>query len=304
MSDIPVGVVIPVFNGQQFLRASLESAIGQTYKNLYVIAVDDHSVDGSSEILSQYAERFENFIFLAATQRGPSRARNLGIDAAPVEFIAVLDQDDVFVPHKVESLMSHAIGKGLDVVTSAAEIIDGSGSSRGTLEYPTEHDDVSEQLKRWCCICHSSAVYRKESVLAVGGYRSAFMTAHDYDLWLRLAEGGAIFGGVREPLVHHRVHAESHGASSGRRGLWEKTHVLLSRALRLSAMKDVFESDREESELNWDAVKSIIAESELASYSRLREAGLDDESYRELIGGLNQLLSAEISSLEGTTSHP
>lgn len=296
MQSSRVAIVVPVFNGEAFLRETLESAIGQTHENLVVIAVDDHSSDSSSLILSDFAKRCPNFLVVRANGRGPSLARNAGIESASADFISVLDQDDVFFPTKIERLVAIAVEEGLDVASSSAETIDVWGNHIGTLSSPTTHQQIVDQLRFRCCICHSTVVYRKAAVQAVGGYRPSFLTAHDYDLWMRLMESGARFGGVEERLVRHRLHASSHGSSSGRRGLWEKTHVLLSAVFRLKQERDPFNSDSSVYALNWNALESQIDSGTLEPYRRLLEESISEVEYRQIINDLNRFLTSIIVS--------
>src|ERR1043165_3045241 len=102
-----VSVIIPVYNGARHLRAALESVFAQTYRSFEVIVVDDGSVDESAII----AQSFPEVRYIHQTNCGVAAARNHGIEAARGEFLAFLDQDDLWTPDKlrlqIEYLLSH-----------------------------------------------------------------------------------------------------------------------------------------------------------------------------------------------------
>jgi len=94
------------FNEEKFIREAIESVFAQTYENWELLLVDDGSTDGSTEIALRHAERWpEKVRYLEHEEhgnRGASAARNLGISNAKGEYIAFLDADDVWLPHKLE----------------------------------------------------------------------------------------------------------------------------------------------------------------------------------------------------------
>jgi glycosyltransferase involved in cell wall biosynthesis len=95
VSNPLVSVVTPVYNGEAFLRETLESIFAQDYEPFEVIVVDDGSTDGSAAIARSYpAARY-----IRQHNQGPAAARNAGIAAARGEFLAFVDADDVALPH-------------------------------------------------------------------------------------------------------------------------------------------------------------------------------------------------------------
>src|SRR3989442_1595204 len=94
-----VGVVIPVYNGERFLREALDSVFVQTFQDFEVICVDDGSTDGSLEIIRSYGSRVT---VISQTNAGGCAARNAGVRRATAPDIAFLDQDDRWYPRKLE----------------------------------------------------------------------------------------------------------------------------------------------------------------------------------------------------------
>ena len=94
-----VSCVVPCFNGQRYLDESLRSILAQTHRPLEIIVVDDGSTDRSAEIVRHYGDRVR---YHRQENRGPGAACNTGIDIAGGDFIAFLEQDDLWLPDKTE----------------------------------------------------------------------------------------------------------------------------------------------------------------------------------------------------------
>src|SRR5215470_16887581 len=116
MNDYPlVSVIIIFFNGEPFIKEAVTSVLAQTYSAWELLLVDDGSTDGSTAMARDYVNRYPHKIFYLQHEghqnRGMSVSRNLGIHRAKGEYIAFLDADDVWLPHKlaqqVEILNSH-----------------------------------------------------------------------------------------------------------------------------------------------------------------------------------------------------
>lgn len=97
MTELSVSVVIPVHNGEAYLREALSSVFGQTRPPREVIVVDDGSSDRSREVAAAFDVRY-----MHKANGGPASARNLGIRASTSPFLAFIDQDDVWHPSKLE----------------------------------------------------------------------------------------------------------------------------------------------------------------------------------------------------------
>lgn len=123
-----VSVIIPTFNREKYLREAIESVVNQSYKNIEIIVVDD----GSTE---NYAERICNdfgALFFKKENGGLSSARNFGIKNANGKYIALLDDDDVFVNTKIEKQVEVLENnKSIFCVHSSADVIDDKGNKTG-----------------------------------------------------------------------------------------------------------------------------------------------------------------------------
>ncbi|MBI3801342.1 MAG: glycosyltransferase [Deltaproteobacteria bacterium] len=98
-----ISCIIPVFNGERYLREAIESIFNQTYRPLEVIVVDDGSTDDTPSVVTSYGEQVR---CLRQANAGPGAARNLGLTGARGEFVAFLDADDLWHPEKLARQMA------------------------------------------------------------------------------------------------------------------------------------------------------------------------------------------------------
>ena len=110
--DPLVSVILPVYNGAEFLGSALESALSQTNRHLEIIAIDDGSTDGTPAVLDLYALRDSRIRVLTQAHGGVARARNRGIAEAHGNFIAPLDADDLWEPTKIDRQMQRMLAAG------------------------------------------------------------------------------------------------------------------------------------------------------------------------------------------------
>jgi len=98
-----ISCVVPVFNGERYLKETLDSILAQTYQPVEILVVDDGSTDDTAGLVSRYGQRVR---YLWQANAGEAAARNLGLTAAHGEFVAFLDADDLWHSQKLERQMS------------------------------------------------------------------------------------------------------------------------------------------------------------------------------------------------------
>ena len=109
MKQIALSVIMPVYNGEQYLNYSIQSVLNQTYKDYELILVDDGSTDHSLEICEKYQSKDERIRVISQENKGISGARNAGIDIATGEYITFMDSDDVIQPEMYEIMLNHMV---------------------------------------------------------------------------------------------------------------------------------------------------------------------------------------------------
>ncbi len=177
-----VSVYIPTKNRQALLATAIDSIIQQTYPNVEILVVDDGSTDNTFEFLTQLASKHDNIvIFRNEASKGACAARNIAIKQANGEFVTGLDDDDVFLANRIESLLS-AYDDNYAFVCSSMywdygkkkRIID-AREGQITLAQQLSYNEATSQV-----------LVKKERVLSIGGFDEQFVACQDYDLWTRL----------------------------------------------------------------------------------------------------------------------
>lgn len=126
-----ITVIIPLYNTERFITQTIDSVLSQTYQNFEIFVVDDCSSDGSCNIIRQFAANDPRITLIQSDTNfgGPARPRNIGIENAKGEFIAFLDADDVWKPHKLQTQLDFLVAHPhIDMLYSPAEIIDENGT--------------------------------------------------------------------------------------------------------------------------------------------------------------------------------
>jgi glycosyltransferase involved in cell wall biosynthesis len=202
-----VTVVIPVFNGANTVARAIDSVLGQRCDDeVEVVAVNDGSTDATAAVLRKYEGRIR---VLNQQNHGPAHARNAGARFSTAEYIAFLDADDAFMPHK----LAHAMPKltsdlGAAMLFHDAVALDPSGREIAPScvaperAHPPSMDEMLEQL--WPIIT-STVVIPRWAFQACGGFSEEFKFGYeDPDLWIRLREQ-AHFIYVPEALTYYTL---------------------------------------------------------------------------------------------------
>jgi glycosyltransferase involved in cell wall biosynthesis len=191
-----VTVIVPSFNSLTTIQETLDSLTAQTYVPDEVIVIDDGSSDGTPAFVSSYSPEVK---LLNQDHSGPSEARNLGIAHATGDWIAFLDADDVWHPHKladqVDVLTSHP---HLDLVATTW-----TRSSPQPVADPAITWLSYLDLLRMNQFQTSTVLANKTALEEVGGFRSHLDSVEDWDLWMRLSRRHSL-AILESPLVMYR----------------------------------------------------------------------------------------------------
>jgi glycosyltransferase involved in cell wall biosynthesis len=200
-------LIIPVYNGLPFLKETIQSALNQTYKDFRLLIVDDGSSDKSLDYLKTLTDpRIE---IRCQSNKGLSTSLNQAVASSDTEFIARLDQDDLAVPYRLQEqinfLTSHP---EYACVLSGISRITESGREFGSYKTETLEKISDYKWGAFGCIVHSTICFRRESFLALGGYRSSLYPVDDYDLLLRFEEAYKV-AVINKALVQYRIHSNA-----------------------------------------------------------------------------------------------
>lgn len=213
MSSPPrVSVLLTCYNHLAYLPAAFQSVLEQTCSDWEIVAIDDGSTDGSREWLRQRADRAT--LVFNEPNLGTYASLNRALEHATGELIAILNDDDLWAPTKLErqiALLDRRPKVGL--VHTDGGFIDGEGRPMpGTplgFEFPrTETGDVLLDLLYANKIIASAALVRRACFEQLGGFNPDYFGSGDWEMWLRIAERWGI-GFCAEPLTFYRVHGEN-----------------------------------------------------------------------------------------------
>ena len=195
---------MPCFNGERYIAEAVDSVLGQSYKNVELIVVDDGSTDGSKDIVRGYGPRTK---LIEQQNRGPYPARNRGIREASGQFLAFLDADDYWAPSCLEKLYLGLINHNAELTYCGWQNV-GENTPGGQPYIPPNYveDDLIKCFLKGCPWPIHAALVKKETVDAVGGFSERYFSSMDYDFWLRIAARTRKIVLVPEVLAFYRWH--------------------------------------------------------------------------------------------------
>lgn len=218
-TEVPgkISVVMPLYNGEGHVERALDSIVAQTHEPLEVLLVDDGSSDDglARALLAAPSLRIR---VIPRLNTGQSGARNRGIRAARGEFIAFLDQDDVWRRDHL-AVLHDVIAGDPDVAWAFSDfdVVDGAGSTlqrhyvgaAGMTPRSTLEDVLASDLMA----LPSASVLRRRALLDVNGFDRRLIGYEDDDLYVRLFRAGWLARTIPDSTVRYRAHSEGASAS-------------------------------------------------------------------------------------------
>ena len=229
-----VSVIIPTYNRAEFLGCAIKSALNQTFKDIEIVVADDRSTDNTPELVRSFDDERIKYLFNEGN-KGPSATRNTAILASEGEYIAFLDDDDEWLPDKLQRQVEFldnsrpnicgVYTNRLFIEKTTGKIISdnpGTESLEGNLLY---------QLLIKSPIHTSTVVIKKSCLNEIGLFDETISYMEDYDLWIRLSKNWD-FQYISKPLTKAYVHGIAHlsrnleGQTAGKEKLLERYEYL------------------------------------------------------------------------------
>jgi glycosyltransferase involved in cell wall biosynthesis len=226
MTSPVVSIVLPVFNGGQYLHDAIESLLGQSHQDFEIVAIDDGSTDGSLDVLNAAQRRDARIRVISRENRGLISTLNQGLVLARGRFVARMDADDIAYPDRLAAqLRKFAANPGAAMCGTGFDTLFGDRISPGGLEEIYETGKLSILSKFYTIFIHSTVMYDR-SVLDPSElrYDTAYPHAEDFDLFRRIARDHKVIA-ERRSLLAYRLHNES--VSSLRKAEMRRTHVCI-----------------------------------------------------------------------------
>lgn len=185
-----ISVILPVWNREWIVLASVQSVLGQTFRDLELIIIDDGSTDGTIRRLATLDDPRVRVI-ACPTNRGAAAARNVGISEARGPLIAFQDSDDLWIETHLESLVQRFDASGPRVgLTYCVKVVrhgDRTWQTPAKNQEPPQGNVLSDLLRE-NFISTPAALVRRSCLEHVGGFDESLPSLEDWELWIRVAK--------------------------------------------------------------------------------------------------------------------
>lgn len=203
-----ISIIIPSYNRAEYVSATLDSILAQTYKDFEIVFIDDGSTDDTEKILQKYVSKDYRVKYFKQLNSERAIARTYGMGLAMGDYICLVDSDDIWYPNKLEVQLK-VMEADPKIILSYASVnrIDMQGNR--TMTAARQHEGYTgwvffELLKR-NFIPSVTPMFRKEVLKKVKDQNTNFIPYEDWDFWLRLSREGKFYH-IITPLGDYRLH--------------------------------------------------------------------------------------------------
>ncbi|MCA9407842.1 MAG: glycosyltransferase [Candidatus Omnitrophica bacterium] len=211
-----ISVIIPAYNGAVFLPQTLKSVFQQTYQPFEIIVIDDGSTDNTPDVLKPFEDKI---IYHRKENGGAAKAMNTGMQMAKGDFIAILEQDDLWFKHKLEKQVDLML-KYPDVGVTCANFVTRFAGKDTPLkrhfhrlrlkdtynfDAPLAGDNLQIMMKENFVCTFSSVMIRRNIIEKIGVTNPEFRICFDFEYWIRCAKVTK-FALQADILLFKRVH--------------------------------------------------------------------------------------------------
>lgn len=288
MAKPTVSVIIPTYNRANLLKRAIESVISQRFEDFELIVVDDASPDNTPEIVESINDTRIRYIRLKENSGGPV-ARNTGIKKARGKFIALLDDDDEWLPNRLEVQVRkfENLDREFGVVYGGFYYVSQQDGKILGKRLPRHRGDVYEHFLRENFIGSPTLLIRRECFKRAGLFDPNLTSSQDWDMWLRIARYYK-FDYVNEIVAKYYVHGRQISFNMGKYipgrerfirkhlDIWRNPNVL---SIHLSQMGLLLLLGGDpEKGLKYLTRSIAIAPFNMENYRKLAELALDSRS--------------------------
>lgn len=203
-----LSVLLPVYNTRSdWLSLAIESVLNQTYRDFELLLLNDGSTNPDTLATLAAFEKADNRVRLVHNPEnmGLPKTLNRGLTLARYDWIARMDGDDISEPQRFERQLAY-LGRHPDIAILGTELV-AFGDKQEIFHYAERHEDIATAMLWVCSIPHPTVMYRKEVILAAGGYPTDYPNAEDYALWTKIVahHPNVRFAIVPEVLFKYRM---------------------------------------------------------------------------------------------------
>lgn len=224
-----VSVNLCCYNGEKFLEEALQSIFLQTYKDWELVVVNDGSTDSTEQIIQRHRNSGRPIVYHYQKNAGLGNARGKAFELSSGDYLAFIDQDDIWLPQKLEKQMQVVdTDPSVGLVYSDSYYIDKNGNEVGTAfrrAPPPSGDPFVGLLTRRNFMPCLTVLVKRETVREVGGFSMTLKFIEDLDLFLKIAHKYKV-SCIHEPLTKYRIH-EGNLGGTGSVGMTKETLQVL-----------------------------------------------------------------------------
>lgn len=197
-----VSIVLPTYNGQDFLKKSIDSCLTQTYQNIELIIINDCSTDNSDAIINSYNDDRIKYIKNEINKKLP-KSLNVGFSLAKGDYYTWTSDDNYFDINAIEEMVNALESQKVDLVCAPYFTIDNNGVITGERTVGKQCDVLIDNVVKACFL------YKKEVHQKLNGYTPGLFLVEDYDFWIRATFENFHFYQLTEKLYYYRFHENS-----------------------------------------------------------------------------------------------
>jgi len=180
-------VLLPLYNCSKYVETSVRSILNQTYRDFELLIIDDGSSDNSAETVNKIND--SRIVFHKKNHTGLADTLNVGLNMSKGEWIARIDADDIAVRDRLELQTQFLYNNpDVDVISGHSVYFSGNGKVEFTVCPPSEDQLIKGMLNVHNPINHSAVTFRKDKIIAGGGYDITMNCFEDFELWIRLKD--------------------------------------------------------------------------------------------------------------------
>lgn len=233
-----ISIITPIFNGEKYILETIQSVLEQTYTNWEMIIVDNKSTDNSIEVIKTVCDDRIKIIKLEYNSGGPARPRNIGIENVKGKYIAFLDADDVWLPHKLEKQIAYLEeNSDIDICHTLANVINGNSVYKGYFDNQRVFNKVKPFISQNNILFYTnnininSTLMRNENTLRFEEDKN-LVALEDWKYWIDSKKNGKKIVLIKEILLNYRIHQSSisnRGSDKGyRKAIYMLSKILLN----------------------------------------------------------------------------
>jgi glycosyltransferase involved in cell wall biosynthesis len=202
-----ISILLATYNGEKYIKSSIESILNQNFTDWELLVGFNGTTDNSKDLVNSFSDTRIR-VFDYANDKGKAKTLNKLIKESNYDFCAIQDDDDLWHQDKLKEQVKY-IDK-FDVIGSFITYIDENNKPCGQPDLSMEHSKIkNKSLSGDNQTANSSAVFKKQHALEIGGWDESLDGIEDFDFWLKLLKKGYLFHNIPISLVFHRVHSES-----------------------------------------------------------------------------------------------